>query len=137
MARLLESIARLRDSLAPLRRDGTRIGLVPTMGALHAGHARLVEQARRECDCVVVSIFVNPLQFDRRDDLERYPRTLQADVEFCTARGVGIVFAPAETDMYPSPPSCAMSRWVCLAPPAKMAQRPAARRHAAWAKRGV
>jgi pantoate--beta-alanine ligase len=73
------------------------------MGALHAGHGRLMEVARRECDCVVVSIFVNPIQFDRGDDYERYPRTLSVDVEFCAARGVDIVFAPSAEEMYPRP----------------------------------
>ena len=104
MARLLESLTELRDGLAPVRQAAKRLGLVPTMGALHAGHIRLIEHARRECDYVVVSIFVNPLQFDRQDDLERYPRTLQADLNVCDALGVDFVFAPTEKDMYPSPP---------------------------------
>jgi pantoate--beta-alanine ligase len=103
---LLDAIAQLRDSLAGSRARGTRVGLVPTMGALHAGHAALVERARRDCDQVVVSIFVNPLQFDRRDDLDRYPRTLEADIARCEALGVDIVFAPAASEMYPTEPSC-------------------------------
>jgi pantoate--beta-alanine ligase len=73
------------------------------MGALHAGHARLIETARLESDCVVVSIFVNPIQFDRDDDYERYPRSLAGDVEFCAARSVEIVFAPTADEMYPRP----------------------------------
>jgi pantoate--beta-alanine ligase len=81
-ARFSESIPDLRGLLEPWRRSGT-IGLVPTMGALHAGHARLIEHARHECGFVVVSIFVNPLQFDRQDDLDRYPRTLQSDLACC------------------------------------------------------
>jgi len=76
------------------------------MGALHPGHARLIERARQECDCVVVSIFVNPLQFDRDDDLNRYPRTLQADLDVCAALGVDVVFAPSVSEMYPTTPSC-------------------------------
>ena len=76
------------------------------MGALHAGHKRLIDLARAECDLVIVSIFVNPLQFDRPDDLEKYPRTLDADVELCSASGVDIVFAPSAAEMYPSPPVC-------------------------------
>lgn len=104
--RLLETIAEVRRDLNPVRRADKRIGLVPTMGALHAGHARLIEHARRDCDCVVVTIFVNPLQFDRRDDLERYPRTLLADLGICASLGTDIVFAPAAEEMYPSPPSC-------------------------------
>ena len=103
---LLESIAQLRDRVAGARRAGLRVGLVPTMGALHAGHASLIERARQDCECVVVSIFVNPLQFDREGDLDRYPRTLEADLEVCAARGVDVVFAPAVSEMYPSPPSC-------------------------------
>jgi pantoate--beta-alanine ligase len=89
--------------LQAIRQAGRRVGLVPTMGALHAGHARLIEIARRECDCVVVSIFVNPIQFDRGDDYERYPRSLARDVDFCAARGVEIVFAPTADEMYPRP----------------------------------
>ncbi len=104
--RVLTSIAPLRDRVAEARRAGLQVGLVPTMGALHAGHARLIEHARRECGCVVVSIFVNPLQFDREDDLDRYPRTLQADVDMCAACGVDVVFAPAVAEMYPGAPSC-------------------------------
>ena len=80
--------------LARVRRMGASIGLVPTMGALHEGHGRLIDAARRETDCVVVSIFVNPIQFDRPEDLDRYPRTLDADVRFCGDRGADIVFAP-------------------------------------------
>ena len=101
---IVESIVGLRERLAPWRRTGS-IGLVPTMGALHAGHARLVEDARRDSQFVVVSIFVNPLQFDRREDLERYPRALQSDLEFCERLGVDVVFAPSAGEMYPAPPS--------------------------------
>ena len=73
------------------------------MGALHAGHGRLIETARRENDCVVVSLFVNPIQFDRRDDYDRYPRPLSNDVEFCSRLGVDFVFAPSIEEMYPRP----------------------------------
>ena len=76
---LIESIAHLRLRLTEARRSNATIGLVPTMGALHAGHVRLIEEARHDCQAVAVSIFVNPLQFDREDDLRRYPRTLDAD----------------------------------------------------------
>jgi len=81
---------------------------VPTMGALHAGHARLIEAARTECGLVIVSIFVNPLQFDRPEDLEKYPRALQPDVDLCSALGVDVVFAPSVAEMYPEPPDCAI-----------------------------
>ena len=94
--------------MAEARRAGLEVGLVPTMGALHAGHVRLVEQARHECGCVVVSVFVNPLQFDRTDDLERYPRVLRADLDVCAASGVHVVFAPAAGEMYPAAPECAV-----------------------------
>jgi len=99
----------LRDRVAGARRAGGRVGFVPTMGALHAGHARLIETARRDCDCVVVSIFVNPLQFDRPEDLQRYPRTLQVDLEMCDGLGVDVVFAPAVAEMYPTPTSCTIA----------------------------
>jgi len=78
-----------------------RIALVPTMGALHAGHVALVAEARRRAERVVVSIFVNPIQFDQRDDFERYPRTLEDDEGRCTAAGVDVVFAPSAGTMYP------------------------------------
>lgn len=100
------TIHALRLRLAPLRRAGVTIGYVPTMGAIHAGHASLIERARRECGSVVVSIFVNPLQFDRRDDLDRYPRSLAADLEICAAHGVDVVFAPDAREMYPSAAVC-------------------------------
>ena len=101
-----DTAAALRVRLDRTRAAGAPVGLVPTMGALHAGHTALIERARRECGCVVVSIFVNPLQFDREDDLRRYPRTLQTDVDTCGALGVDVVFAPRATEMYPSPPAC-------------------------------
>ena len=81
---------------------GRRVGLVPTMGALHEGHLRLVEIARRHADVVVVSIFVNPLQFDRRDDFERYPRPIDGDLVLCEAVGADAVYAPTAGAMYPS-----------------------------------
>ena len=86
-----------------LRRPEGPIGFVPTMGALHAGHASLIRRARRECGTVVVSIFVNPLQFDRAEDLDRYPRSLDADLELCDQEGVEMVFAPSVSEMYPRP----------------------------------
>jgi pantoate--beta-alanine ligase len=100
----VETIPELRERLVQPRRGGSRIGLVPTMGALHDGHASLIAAARRECAVVVVSIFVNPLQFDRLDDLARYPRTLDVDLELCGRLGVDVVFAPSAGEMYPEPP---------------------------------
>jgi pantoate--beta-alanine ligase len=91
-----------RADLAAARADaGGTVGLVPTMGALHAGHGALIETARAECDAVAVSIFVNPLQFGPNEDLARYPRTLDADLELCERLGTDLVWAPAVTDMYP------------------------------------
>jgi pantoate--beta-alanine ligase len=100
---LADTIAALRARLAPLRREAKAIGLVPTMGALHAGHVELIRRAGRECDCVVVSIFVNPIQFDRKDDFERYPRPVAGDMGVCGREGVDVVFAPSASEMYPRP----------------------------------
>jgi pantoate--beta-alanine ligase len=83
------------------RRAGRRIGFVPTMGALHEGHFALVHEARRRCDLVVVSVFVNPLQFDRRDDFDRYPRPIDDDLTACRSHGVDAVYAPTAAAMYP------------------------------------
>ena len=84
-----------------LRREGVTVGLVPTMGALHAGHQALIRAARLQCDAVVVSIFVNPTQFGPREDFSRYPRRLSRDQALCRTEGVDIVFAPDRTAMYP------------------------------------
>lgn len=96
------SIEELRQALARERLSGSRIGLVPTMGALHAGHVRLIEAARSECELVVVSIFVNPIQFDRQDDFERYPRPVESDLLTCGQSGAAIVFSPSAKEMYGS-----------------------------------
>lgn len=101
-----QSVADIRRLVTERRRDGDSIAFVPTMGALHAGHARLIEQARAAAGCVVVSVFVNPLQFDRAEDLEKYPRTFEADVALCQAHGVDAVFAPQARDMYPVAQVC-------------------------------
>jgi pantoate--beta-alanine ligase len=102
---LVETIADLRAQVAS-RRPGGLVGLVPTMGALHEGHASLIRRARAECATVVVSIFVNPIQFDRPEDLERYPRSLDVDTDLCRSLGVDVVFAPTVAEMYPVPLEC-------------------------------
>ncbi len=99
--RLITGISALRAELGERRRRGESIGFVPTMGALHAGHGRLIEEARKQDGCVVVSIFVNPIQFNQAADYERYPRGLEEDAAFCRARAVDVVFAPGVAEMYP------------------------------------
>lgn len=108
-AEVAETIARVRAWRDDRRRAGQRVGFVPTMGALHEGHARLIETARQHGDHVIVSIFVNPLQFDRKDDLDRYPRTLDADLRICSDLGVELVFAPTPGEMYPVEPRCTVT----------------------------
>jgi pantoate--beta-alanine ligase len=95
------TIADLRSRVGEARRGGAAIAVVPTMGALHEGHGRLIERARAECGFVVVTVFVNPTQFNEPADYARYPRTLDADLVFCKARGANVVFAPPVEEMYP------------------------------------
>ena len=98
---MIAAIAELRGIADAARRDGRGVGLVPTMGAFHDGHRSLIERARRETEQVVVSIFVNPLQFPDPRDLERYPRTRDRDLRDAERLGVDVVFAPDEREMYP------------------------------------
>jgi pantoate--beta-alanine ligase len=97
----LHTTAELRRALAPLR-DGRRIGLVPTMGALHGGHLALIASARAESDAVVATVFVNPTQFGRPADLDAYPRDLERDARVAESAGVDLLFAPAAEELYPS-----------------------------------
>jgi pantoate--beta-alanine ligase len=99
--RAFETPAAMQAWADATRAAGERIALVPTMGALHAGHMALVAEARRRADRVVVSIFVNPIQFDRRDDFDRYPRTLADDAAHCEREGVDAVYTPTAAGMYP------------------------------------
>ena len=99
--KVVNTVAELNAALAPLKREG--IGFVPTMGALHRGHRSLVERARRENDTVVVSVFVNPTQFNDKNDLKNYPRTPEADCAILEAAGADIVFMPTVEDIYPEP----------------------------------
>lgn len=98
--RVVSTVAQLRAALEPIRRLGRSIGLVPTMGALHEGHLSLVRRSRADCDCTVATIFVNPSQFGPAEDLEKYPRTLQADVEALSACGTDLVLAPPVDAVY-------------------------------------
>ena len=105
MANIAETAAGCRVLLDGARATGRTVGLVPTMGALHDGHVSLLERARAECEVVAVSIFVNPLQFGDPEDIEKYPRTMERDLDVCARAGVDVVFAPAVTEMYPSWPA--------------------------------
>lgn len=103
--RQIGSIDEIRAAVRAARAHGDRIGFVPTMGFLHEGHLRLVDEAKRVTDCVVVSLFVNPTQFGPNEDFTRYPRDLAGDATKARDRGVGLLFVPDVTEMYPLPPS--------------------------------
>ena len=100
---VVETVDKLRAFLAAARAEGKSIGLVPTMGALHEGHASLVQRSVAENDVTVVSVFVNPTQFNDKGDLERYPRTLDADCALLSSLGANYVFAPSVEEVYPEP----------------------------------
>jgi pantoate--beta-alanine ligase len=97
----VRTVAELRATLAPARREGLGIGLVPTMGALHEGHLSLIRRAREQCDLVVVSLFVNPSQFNERSDLDRYPRDERTDAALAAEAGADLLFAPSVQEVYP------------------------------------
>ena len=99
---IIETLPLLRQQIRRLRMEGKRVAMVPTMGNLHDGHMKLVDEAKARADVVVVSIFVNPMQFDRPEDLARYPRTLQEDCEKLNKRKVDLVFAPSVKEIYPN-----------------------------------
>jgi pantoate--beta-alanine ligase len=99
--KVVRTVTELRSVLSPSRREGLTIGLVPTMGALHEGHLSLVRRARSECDLVVVSLFVNPAQFNERTDLERYPRRERDDAELAAEAGADVLFAPSVEEVFP------------------------------------
>jgi pantoate--beta-alanine ligase len=100
--KLIKTVAELREEVALAKSKGETIGLVPTMGALHEGHASLIKAANMENDCIIVSVFVNPTQFAPNEDLDAYPRTLEADCILAEKMGADIVFAPSPKEIYPS-----------------------------------
>ena len=100
---IIHTVAELRTQVSCAKAAGKQVGLVPTMGALHEGHASLIRRSVEECGCTVVSVFVNPTQFNDPNDLKNYPRTLDADCALIDKLGADIVFAPTAEEMYPTP----------------------------------
>ncbi|WP_458450740.1 pantoate--beta-alanine ligase [Fibrobacter sp.] len=99
---IIKSIESLRETLKPFQREGKKVGLVPTMGALHDGHGALIKASVKDCDITVVSVFLNPIQFGRNEDLDKYPKRLEADANFAASLGADYVFAPSVAEMYPN-----------------------------------
>lgn len=97
---LEKTIEEVRKKIISFKKDGLKVGLVPTMGALHEGHLSLIKKSVETCDKTIVSIFVNPIQFGPSEDLDKYPRTLEQDLELCKNAGVDIVFSPTPIEMY-------------------------------------
>jgi pantoate--beta-alanine ligase len=97
----LTTTTAVRAAVSTARKSGQRVGLVPTMGALHAGHARLIERCRSQTELTIVSIFVNPTQFGPTEDFARYPHSLDDDLKLCDASGAAVVFAPSVQTIYP------------------------------------
>ncbi len=102
---IITSLSEMQSTAESLRRQGKRIGFVPTMGFLHEGHLSLMRASRKECDVAVVSIFVNPTQFGPQEDFERYPRDAEGDRKKCESAGADILFMPGAKEMYPEKPS--------------------------------
>ncbi|MFV0311193.1 MAG: pantoate--beta-alanine ligase [Dysgonomonas sp.] len=100
---LIKTTQGVRNKLTALRSEGKTIGLVPTMGALHEGHLSLVKKCIADNDVCIVSIFVNPTQFNNKEDLKKYPRNLERDCEYLKSVGVGVIFAPSVDEVYPEP----------------------------------
>ncbi|WP_339900967.1 pantoate--beta-alanine ligase [uncultured Cyclobacterium sp.] len=98
---ILKTISSVKQHLRTLKTQNRAVGLVPTMGALHQGHLELIRQSKKQTDITFVSIFVNPIQFNNPEDLQKYPRTLSSDLEILANEGVDMVFTPSESEMYP------------------------------------
>jgi len=101
MTDITTKIISLREQIKDWKRQNLTVGFVPTMGALHSGHESLIKKARKDCDRVVVSIFVNPIQFAPNEDFDKYPRQLESDREICSKNNVDLIFTPASQEMYP------------------------------------
>ena len=99
---IIDSIETLRNTLKPFAASGKTIGLVPTMGALHEGHGALIKASVKDCDITVVSVFLNPIQFGKNEDLDKYPKRLEADAKLAESLGADFVFAPSVSEMYPA-----------------------------------
>ncbi|MEZ6058452.1 MAG: pantoate--beta-alanine ligase [Planctomycetaceae bacterium] len=110
LARVVRTVDELREAIRVARRAGQSVGCVPTMGALHAGHRSLVAASAERCDFSVVTIFVNPTQFAPTEDLEKYPRTFDEDLQLCSATGADLVYAPEVASLYPP----GYSTWVTV-----------------------
>lgn len=139
---IIRSAATLTAWSRSLHREGVAIGFVPTMGALHAGHAALIRSARLGCDAVVVSIFVNPTQFGPKEDLSKYPRPLKRDLALCRAHDVDAVFLPDVPTMYPPGSQTAVtvpalaSRWEgAVRPITSRVSRPWSQSSCRWCNR--
>ena len=114
---LLNNIEELRKNIKEWKKNGLSVGLVPTMGALHKGHASLIKKAKETCDKVVVSVFVNPIQFGPNEDYDKYPRTIDQDMALCEEEGADIVFAPTPKEMYGENVSLSNTELTFVCPP--------------------
>lgn len=117
LTELIDIISILREKIKQWKRQGLIIGFVPTMGALHIGHESLIKKARNECDRVVVSIFVNQMQFGPNEDFEKYPRPVKTDIEICEKNLVDIIFIPSSQEMYPEKATGTEKSMTTVVPP--------------------